>query len=399
MARQKKADTVKFLDEVFDQAVAVGNIESSLDHDVSFEDDEPTQDFTGTVKDMRAVMEINADFDEKTAIREAAKAAENLTSVKEEPKDITEEDKKIDKDKEEIITTPKENKPKPKVGPKKSPVVEELEKQKKIDEKIRQEEEAIEDGEQSEDNPLGLRGSTLKFYNQIKAEYPRFHLDPPEPGFRVFYLEKIQQLKHIMGNYQILNSDDIMKELVDSHGDFSLKESLVHPEMIQEKMNLILARKYRITTIVLEMHEQYHRWKRTLEMMRGKLWKDHHVKNQEKREGLILEHLDDFEGYFADLEGIHDVARKIDTYLMAAHESLSRQLGCIELQIKVDNALKRHKLSLDPEADIVSAARSIELDQLDPIIPGTEINEPKKQGVVTTDIIGVGITVETSGIG
>lgn len=278
-------------------------------------------------------------------------------------------------------------------------------KLKEADAKMREAEEEFASGERSgsDDNPLDVSGYDYKFFKEVQKDYPRFNLVPSHHDFKSFYRWKLIQLRYILGRYPVLDGQSLMKEITDSHRNFSLQEATIHPETIRVNINAVQGVKHRVTTILIEVHEQYHIWKRTLETIKGKLWKDHPVKGQEKREGLTLEHLWDFEAYFADLEGIIESAKRLDGYLMSSHDALSRQLGCLELQMKVDNSLNRQGRSLDPSNDMQDFSTPSEqasvFDQLDSISPGSKIDPHKEGAVNTSSIINVPLLDESSEIG
>ena len=233
-------------------------------------------------------------------------------------------------------------------------------------------------------NPLGLSGSDLKAYNAIKEQYPQFTLYDGSVSFLGFYKWKLSVLKQTLTRFPILKISDYRKEVRDTNLDHFIGEHALSPELIRNKIDNVYRHRIRLATMLAEAYEQYPAWKRSVEMIRSKLFKDHDIKGSHKRDGIVLEHIADVEFYMKELEGFIDSAKMIYSVLDAASESLSRQLSCIVTREStgVDLPTKseyEHKQAVKVEQNkpaVKQTKNSSVLEDLDGIADGTLINKP-----------------------
>lgn len=185
------------------------------------------------------------------------------------------------------------------------------------------------------DNPLDLTGMDLKAFQMMKEKCPKFRLFDGSQAFKTFYQYKVRVLKEVLTRFAVLDIADMRHEIRDTDTDLSVKESIASPDLIRERLDAAYRNRIRLVTLLSQAYEQFPAWKRILEMLRGKLWKDHEGSvrtGAHKRDGLTLEHLVDVELYVKELEGFIDAGKMIDELLKAAAESLSRQLSCLQLK-------------------------------------------------------------------
>jgi hypothetical protein len=228
-------------------------------------------------------------------------------------------------------------------------------------------------------NPLGLDVGDLKAYEVIKKKYPRFRLYDGSQAYKHFYMWKVRILKEVLTRYPVLDIADMRKEIRDTNTDHCVNEKVVSPDLIREKLDNCYKCRVRVATLLSESYEQFPSWRRVLDMLKGKLFKDHEGNRAgaHKRDGMSLEHLSDIELYVKDLEGFIDAAKMIDNLLMAAAESLSRQLSCI--QTRDSGGLGGHKMPIksvhqDVPHTIGDNREPNELDGLDSVKDGEVID-------------------------
>lgn len=178
-------------------------------------------------------------------------------------------------------------------------------------------------------NPLELSGSDLKAYNMIKEKYPQFVLYDGSISYRDFYRWKLSVLKQTLTRFPILDISSYRQEVRDTNLDHFVGEQVLSPELIRSKIDDVYRHRIRLATLMATAYEQYPAWKRSIEMIRAKLFKDHDIKGSHKRDGIVLEHISDVELYVKELEGFIDSSKIIYSVLDAAAESLSRQLSCL----------------------------------------------------------------------
>lgn len=234
-------------------------------------------------------------------------------------------------------------------------------------------------GESAASNPLGLKGQDLIAYEKIKKQYPEFVLYDGSKAFLDFYQWKTRMLKNALTRFPILPIGDLRRDLRTIELDHQVGSERVVPELIRQKLDNSYACRIRMVTLLLDAYEQFPAWKRILEMLKSKLFKDHAQKGAHNREALVLEHLSDVDFYTCELEGFITAAKHIDGMLQAAAESLSRQLSCI--QLKEPTGTSYHEKA---PADVGSG-----LDEFDSIGDGTFISKPESMGSVVEEDFGV----------
>lgn len=183
-----------------------------------------------------------------------------------------------------------------------------------------------------ENNSLGLSGRLLIAYNMIKEKYPQFKLDTDSVSFKDFYKWKVDVLANLLTRFSILPLNDMRLEIREVCLDHYVGESYASPEIIRKKIDDAYRCRIRLSVLLMECHEQFPMWKRMVELLQSKLFKDHDTRGEYKREALSLEHISDLDMYYHQLKGFIDAARVLDDLLKAAAESLSRQLSCIQIK-------------------------------------------------------------------
>jgi len=185
-----------------------------------------------------------------------------------------------------------------------------------------------------------------------------------------------------LGRYPIIDTLKLSNDLHSIKLDHTVGDNEVHPELIRYKIDSAQKHRIRVTTILVEAYEQFFIWERILELLRGKLWKDHHTKGAEKRDGLVLEHLVDMEEYVAKLKGIIEAAKKLDNFLVASSDSLSRQLSCLDMKEKTGFSVKMgpERLNNLEHSESVKINKDKSLNKYDELEENITINEFKHTG-------------------
>jgi len=193
-------------------------------------------------------------------------------------------------------------------------------------------EDAIASSSEDGENPLGVAGSNLRAYHEIKEKYPQFVLYNGSPQFKNFYVYKLGTLKNILSRFPVLDLAEMRSELRDINVDHYVSGNVLGEDLISEKIDDAYSQKARLGSLISEVLQQFYFWKRELHLITCKLFKDHYLRGEEKREGLIIEHLNDLEYYVREMEGFLYAARHIDGILQSALDSLSRQLTCLQMK-------------------------------------------------------------------
>jgi hypothetical protein len=152
-----------------------------------------------------------------------------------------------------------------------------------------------------------------------------------------------------------LNFSSITEELRQARPDLS---KVVFGDM--ESMFIALRQiqkwKDRITSMQVDINQQYFPWKRAMELFRGTLARHRYEKPSERQEGVVMEHMGDMVMYFSKLESIHASISAVAENLDAAFECISRQITMSVSTIGKDTDLVEKK---------VNAMSSIESDMND----------------------------------
>lgn len=242
------------------------------------------------------------------------------------------------------------------------------------------------------DNPLGLEGSDLKAYQEIKKKYPDvFVLYNGSISNRDIYKYKVHSLKHLLGQFPLLDLRSMRDELASIRTNHFIGDDLCTPDLIRIRLDASYVQRTRLCSMLTQALEQFYAWERFLDMLRSKIWKDHELKGAHKKDGMVLEHLSDMENYVKGLEGFIEAAKQYDSMCKAAAESLSRQLTCIQLteyaiapRVNVEEKPRTVQQHIRPS--IQQPKMSVEMDSLDFINEGAVISapKPKSDNVVAT---------------
>ncbi len=246
------------------------------------------------------------------------------------------------------------------------------------------------------DNPLALDGSDLKAYREIKERYPHFNLYDGSQSFRDFYTSKLNILKDLLSRHPVLPLTEMKKELDDIKTDHYVGESYASPMILRKKLDESYMWRTRLLSMLMAAHSQYPSWHRMLELMHGKLWKDHDIKPAHRRDGLVTEHLHDIEVYVVALKGFIKSADYLDSILKAAAESLSRQIACISLKEATGFSQATQEDTVEEKEVIVEEkVTDNPLDNLDGvegvIYAPKEENKTVDYGVSSDDFSGLGL--------
>lgn len=247
----------------------------------------------------------------------------------------------------------------------------------------------------NEDNPLELTEEELSAFKKIKSKFPQFQLYNGSRAYRDFYKHKFLCLNTLLSRFKLLPLMEMMLELKTVKLDHWIDADIAHPDLIRTKINDAYKWRVRVADLLITSFEQFFAWRRWLEMMRSKLWKDHSQKGAHNREGLTVEHLFDVEQYVNDMEGFIESAKHFDNMLKAASDSLSRQLTCIQLKeqhgiLKPENALNMNTANVNKnnisKQEIATSISDVHeekypgSDDLDSIDSGSVVSAPKPNG-------------------
>lgn len=229
------------------------------------------------------------------------------------------------------------------------------------------------ESEVADDNPLGLKGQYFRDYQYINKKYDQFIFYDGTVSFKSFYRYKFETLRHILFRFgNLLDVSSLMEELKSIKVDHFTGDRAISPSLIQRKLDDCFRSKARLSSVLIMILEQYPMWDRFLEIMKGKLWKDHELKGVHRRDGLVAEHLSDVEKYVQSLKGLLDSARNVEGILKSANDSLSRQLACLQLAKEATGFISK------------------ELDDLDSIGNGETIKKTKASEKAPEYSFGVG---------
>ena len=221
------------------------------------------------------------------------------------------------------------------------------------------------------DNPLGLTGSDLKAYREIKERYPQFSLYDGSQSFRDFYTYKLSVLKDLLSRHAVLPLNDMESEMSNIRTDHYVGESYASPMILRKKLDDSYMWRTRLLSLLMSAHSQYPSWHRMLELLHGTLWKNHDIKPAHRREGLVAEHLHGIEEYVSALKGFIKSADYLDSILKASAESLSRQIACIPLKEATGFSQATQEDTIDE--------RESQLDKLDGFDSGSVVTAPKTE--------------------
>lgn len=184
---------------------------------------------------------------------------------------------------------------------------------------------------------INLSDDYEEICSSIKDIIPEFTITDGSVSFKSFYKSKVEQISMIYKKFKFIDCQKRAEEIEKFNMNHFVGNA-VSIDIIRSKLDQIQQHKCRLSEIRIKIHRTFPVWKRLIELLRGKLFKDHESRGQHKREGLCLEHMSDIEHYYSDLEGLHDAAKILDDLLSAGIESLSRQLTCILEENKAGGA-------------------------------------------------------------
>lgn len=231
-------------------------------------------------------------------------------------------------------------------------------------------------------NPLGLVGSQLTIYTNIKKSFPQFNLSDGSVAFKDFYICKLDLLNKLLGRFKLLDFSSMCKEIRGVKTDHFLGADFLDPEIIAKKMDDAYRWRVRLNALLSDVYEQCFVWERFVEILRSKLWKDHDMRGAHKRDALVFEHLADMEQYVAEMNGFTEMAKNYDGILKAAADSLSRQVTC--LQLNEEFGLNRKQSTNNNK----NQKHKAEINNLDTIDTGTLINpDDAKNGIAASKIV------------
>lgn len=248
-------------------------------------------------------------------------------------------------------------------------------------------------------NPLGLDGQDLKAYHAIKEKYgDKFTLYDGSLAYRDFYKYKVHALRHLLGQFPLLNLSEMRTELAEVQTNHFIGDDVCTPDLIRVKLDSAQAHRTRLSSLLTTAFAQHPAWERFLDMSRSKLWKDHDVKGSHRRDGMVMEHLSDMESYVANLKGFIDSAKQYDAMLKSAAESLSRQLTCLQLneytgtnRVEGRETPQKIRPPISPSTDL--------LEDLDAVDTGTVISAPRPKANEAVTTVSYGREDEFSQLG
>jgi len=296
------------------------------DYDV-FSTKPDSQSFEQKISDISAVIEgeeTGMDESNKKVIEKAASTAAEKTEKKVE-KQVVSSPGQIAKNATEQILDEENGKTEP-----------ETEQEPQKEEPVFIPEPDFIDGAENDplfslnkENPLNLLGRDLETYKMLQTEFADVFEFKNLTNMGLFYKYKVRELGYLLSEYPLLNCMSLDKELKEIDTNHSIM-GLPNGTVIAEKLNRISRQRHRLSEILIQIHRQYHAWDASLEMLKGKLWLTKELKGQHKREGVVADHMADIVHYVSALRCTLEAGKYIDNLLVAAADSVSRQLACIQ---------------------------------------------------------------------
>lgn len=164
-------------------------------------------------------------------------------------------------------------------------------------------------------------------------------LTPPSDKYINFYLEKSETLETLLGeNLDELNFTKIKDDL--RGASVNMNYDGRDDEIIHRLMREIQQWKERVAQIAFDVNTQYYKWKRFVEMLRGQLARVDQEKNAERRDGVVFQHMRDFELYFSELENVHSHVIVVMKNLDSAWETWNRKVTIILEEKKIKEPVR-----------------------------------------------------------
>lgn len=194
-----------------------------------------------------------------------------------------------------------------------------------------EEKTTTEEDKQEENEKLSLKEEKVEKsstkINKTSSIYDDWKLDSPCEDMNIisFYAKKAEMLEYMLHGGK-MPFDKWESELKNAYIDLSDHTKLYDLDQLYAKMLQVQQKKDRVQQISIECNSQYYPWDRMLDLLRGLLAKASTAKNAQARDGVVFEHLRDFELYFSRLKMFHNSASMVLKNLESAYDCLSRQV-------------------------------------------------------------------------
>ncbi len=152
-------------------------------------------------------------------------------------------------------------------------------------------------------------------------------LNCPSPKFSAFYRYKAQTLSEIIQYGGKIDVDKYRREL--SEARIETHVDSFDPNVITKKMSEVVSWLERLSPVFCDICSQLYKADIGVTMLRGVLARIEYEKPKERNEGLVFEHLRDFEYYTKDLKGLAEIADLTIKRLNKGWDTLSRQLSVV----------------------------------------------------------------------
>jgi hypothetical protein len=396
------------------------SFEESSDYDVKAKDGGSAESFEQKVKTVQAIMEPepepepkpepeNASENEKAPVADKTATEKELRTenVSLHAPEKSSEDLLVDAIKEAATSvTEMEIPDPPKVTPNREPKQmadefieghedaddEEIERQEAEDSGPTPEPESppniaeeLQNTDVQDENPLGLIGEDLRFFQYMRKKHPEFTMYNGNAAFKDFYRFKLQVLRSTMGRFPILDLAARRNELRQTNCNHYVGDA-ISSGAIRAKLDECYRSRIRVAQMMAETYEQFFVWDKNIELLESKLWADHESRGAHKRQGLVLVHMYQETAYSKEMHGFIEAAKKIDGLLEAASDSLSRQLSCIQ-QREPSSADHGYRYEQQQQKPVIAAKPKVvappdkpdpKVDGLDGIAEGSVISVPER---------------------
>jgi len=220
-------------------------------------------------------------------------------------------------------------------------------------------------------------------YEKVKQGLPKYALWDGSQAYASFYRVKLEQTCTLYKKFGLPLIKEWRDELDNVQISNFVGETEATADLIRKKLDVVQQHRTRLATIRYQIVYRIPSWKRIIEMLRGKLFKDHESRGQHKRDGMCLEHMGELEEYLADMEGVEAACRYLDELLVGQSESLSRQFACININNPSgysyhDSQNSRPVQSSRSNSPRPTPERKNDLDEYDEIAEGEEVGPPKE---------------------
>lgn len=202
---------------------------------------------------------------------------------------------------------------------------EELEKEVKLESKAEWKSESDEtDDETDETEPVNqLIPIADTPYFQFKNGKYCWKFTPNDSRFKYFYNEKKNIVSNLIRDNEII-FEKYYKELREV--DIDVGVDSYDSEEVAKKINEVMKWRDRVKYIQLHVNSQYFGFSVFENLLKGVLLRVENFRGKQQ-EGVFYEHMSDFIGYGAELEGLFKSAEIVSKHLDAAYASLSRQIA------------------------------------------------------------------------